>query len=128
MSSSTDLVASDAIYYGNVNLVFLLQKSIPTTKGTETEHMPGCSTDNAMKSNFEKLCKQTELSIVSELHAKMSSFAEKWSQCLLLKLYEKAVGTKLQEFFFFHSWTRPFKHSMFYQNSMYHITIAMVKR
>ena len=77
LSSSIDIVGSDAIYHGNVNLVFLLQKSIPTTKGTETEHMPGCSTDNAMKSNFEKLWKQTELSMVSELHAKMCSFAEK---------------------------------------------------
>ena len=54
---------------------------MPTTKGTETEHTPGCRTDNAMKSNFEKICKwfdeQTELFTVSELHAKICSFAEK---------------------------------------------------
>ena len=43
--------------------------------------MAGHTIDNAMNSNFEKLCnwldEQTELFTVSELHAKISSFAEK---------------------------------------------------
>ena len=59
----------------------ITKNCIPTIEGTETEHMPGPSTNNAMKSNFEKLCKwfdeQTELFTVSELHAKMCLFAEK---------------------------------------------------
>ena len=65
LTSSIDLVASDAIYHGQCESNFFTKKCIPTTKGTETEHSPGRHTDNAMKSNFEKLCKwydgQTEL-------------------------------------------------------------------
>ena len=65
LPSSIDLVANDAIYYGQCESNFFTKKCIPTTKGAETEHNPGCHTDNAMKSNFEKLCKwldgQTEL-------------------------------------------------------------------
>ena len=64
----------------NVNL-FFTKKGIPTTKGNETEHTSGHPTDNAMKSNFEKLCKrlaeQVELFTKNDLHAKMCSFAEK---------------------------------------------------
>ena len=56
LSSSIDLLASDAIYHGKCESNFLTKKCIPTTKGTETEHTPGRRTDNAMKSNFEKLC------------------------------------------------------------------------
>ena len=41
----------------NVNL-FFTKKCIPTTKGNKTEHTSGHPTDNAMKSNFEKLCKR----------------------------------------------------------------------
>ena len=62
-------------------IYFFTKKCIPTTKGTESEHTAGHSTDNAMKTNFEKLCKwldeQTKLFTVSELHAKIGSFAEK---------------------------------------------------
>ena len=65
LPSSIDLVASDAIYHGQCESNFFTKKCIPTTKGTETEHNPGCHTDNAIKLNFEKLCKwldgQTEL-------------------------------------------------------------------
>ena len=65
LPSSIDLVANDAIYYGQCEFNFFTKKCIPTTKGTETEHNPGCHTDNAIKLNFEKLCKwldgQTEL-------------------------------------------------------------------
>ena len=78
LSISIDLVASDAIYDGKCESDFLTKKFIPTTKETETEHTSGRRADNAMKSNFEKLCKwldeQTELFTVSELHAKMCSF------------------------------------------------------
>ena len=81
LSISIDLVASDATYHGQCESNFFFKKYMPTTKGTETEHTPGCRTDNAMKSNFEKICKwfdeQTELFTVSELHAKICSFAEK---------------------------------------------------
>ena len=57
MPSSIGLVDSDAIYHGQCESNFFTKKRILTTKGTETEHSPGRHTDNAMKSNFEKLCK-----------------------------------------------------------------------
>ena len=85
LSNNIDLVPSDEIYHGQCeSFFFFTKKYIPTTKGTETEHMAGHPTYNAMKSNFEKLCnwldgqvdEQTELFTMSVLHAKMCLFAE----------------------------------------------------
>ena len=94
MSSSIDRVASNAIYHGQCESNFFTKKRIPTTKGTETEHAPGRTTD-AMKPNFEKLCKwldeQAELFTVSELHAKMCSFAEKYLNLYSLKWMKKQL-------------------------------------
>ena len=73
------------------------------------------------KSNFDKLYKwldeQTELFTVSELHAKICSFAKKRSKCLLFKM----------QFNSFHRETWPFEHSLFYGYDKYHITGAMVQ-
>ena len=61
--------------------IFFTKKWIPATNGTETEHRAGDPTDNATKSNVEKLCKkldeQPELLTATELHGKISSFVEK---------------------------------------------------
>ena len=93
----------------NVNL-FFTKKCILTTKGTETEHTAEHPTNNAMKSNFEKLCKwlneQTKLFTVSELHAKnmficknyLNVYCLKWMK--KQKMDEKAVRTALPKFFF----------------------------
>ena len=71
-------------------IYFFAKKCIPTIKGTETEHTAGHPIDNAMKANFEKLCKwldeQTELFTGSEL---------KRPKCSLFKMDEKAVRTTL---------------------------------
>ena len=106
LSSSIDLVASDAIYHGQFESNFFTKKCIPITKGTETEHTLARRTDNTMRSNFEKLCKwldgQAELFTLSELHAKNVFIYRKRSKCLLFKMDEKAVRTTLPEFNFFH--------------------------
>ena len=80
--SSTDVVASDAEYYGLCkSFCFLFWKNLYLPERTKTEHKLGHPSDNTMKSNAKQLCKwldkPTELFTVSELHAKISSFAEK---------------------------------------------------
>ena len=69
LSSSIDLVSSDAIYHGHCKSNLFTKKNIPATKEAETEETPGRCTGNAVKSNFEKLCKwldkQTEVFAVS---------------------------------------------------------------
>ena len=71
------------------------------TKGTETEHMTGHPTDNAMKSNFEKICKwlgRTNGTVYSE-----------WASCK-----NKYIGRKRSKYLLFTSfWTRVFKGSWF---------------
>ena len=99
-----------------------MKKCIPTTTGTETENTPGRPTITLQtESNFDKLYKwldeQTELFTVSELHAKICSFAKKRSKCLLFKM----------QFNSFHRETWPFEHSLFYGYDKYHITGAMVQ-
>ena len=95
-----------------------------TSKRTKTEHTLGCPKDNAIKSNFEKLYKwlngQTKLFTVIEIHATMCSFAEK-DLNVLFTMVEKAVTTTLPEFKFFHIWSKPFEHSLFYGYGKYHI-------
>ena len=77
---------------------------MPTAKRTKTEHTPGRRTDNAMKSNFEKLCKwldeQRELFTVSELHAKMCSFGEKDQNAYSLKWMKRKLEQHYQNSFF----------------------------
>ena len=84
---------------------FFTKKCIPTANETETEHAPGSRTDNALKSNFEKLCKwldeQTELFTVSELYAKMCSFAEKDQNVYSLKWMKKQLEQHHQNSIFF---------------------------
>ena len=88
---------------GNVNF-FFARKCIPTTKGTETEHTTGHPTNNAMKSNFEKLCKwldeKTELSTVRKLHAIMCSFPEKDLNVCCLKWMKKQLEQHYQNSIF----------------------------
>ena len=76
---------------------------MPTTRGAETDHNPGRRTDNAMKSNFEKLCKwldeQTKLLTASKLHAKMCSFAEKDQNAYSLKWMKKQLEQHFAPFF-----------------------------
>ena len=88
---------------GNINL-FSYEKSIPTTKETETEHMAGHFTDNVMKSSFEKLCKwldeQIKLFTMSDLHAKLSSFAEKDRNIYCLKWMKKQWERHYQNLIF----------------------------
>ena len=58
LSSSIDLVASDAMYHGQCeSFFFFTKKCISTTKGTKTEHTAGHTTNNKIISNFEKICK-----------------------------------------------------------------------
>ena len=77
---------------------------MPTAKRTKTEHTPGRRTDNAMKLNFEKLCKwldeQRELFTVSELHAKMCSCGEKDQNAYSLKCMKKQLEQHYQNSFF----------------------------
>ena len=105
LSSSIDLVAIDAIYHAQCESNFFTKKQIPTTKGAETEHTPGHRTGNAMKSNFEKLCKwhdkETELFTVNELHAKMCSFTEKDLNVSFLKWMKKQLEQHYQNSIFF---------------------------
>ena len=84
-------------------------------------HTAGPPTDNAMKSNFEDLCKwldeQTELLTVSKLYAKMCSFAEKdlnvycwkWMKKQLEQHYQNPILLNLIV-----RRTRPFEGSLFY--------------
>ena len=87
LSSSIDLVASDAIYHEQCESNIFTKKCTPI-------NMSG-RTGNAMKSNFEKLCKwldkQTELLTVSKLHAKMCSFAEKYLNAYFSKWMKKQL-------------------------------------
>ena len=88
LSISIDLVTSGAIYHGNVNLTFL-RKNVYLQQMGQKLNTRLEAADNALKSNFEKLCKwldeQTELFTVGELHAKMCSFAEKDQNVYSLK-------------------------------------------
>ena len=100
-----DLVASDTIYHGQCESDFFTKKCIPITKGTNTEDTPARRTDNIMKSNFEKLCKwldgQTELFILSDLHAKMYSFTEKDLNVYSLKWMKKQSEQHYKNSIFF---------------------------
>ena len=104
MLAGIDLVASDAIYHGQYEFNYFTKKYISTKKRTESEYAPGLRTANAMKSNFEKLCKwldkQTEFFIVNELHAKMCSFAEKDLNVYSLKWMKKQLEQYHQNFIF----------------------------
>ena len=128
------VVASDALYHGLCESIFSQKKCIPTTKWAETEHLAGHPTDNAMKSNFEKLCKwldeQTELFAVSKVHAKMWSFAEKILNIYCLKWMKQQLEQHYQNSSFLSQIVRrtgPFESSFFYRYGKYHIIRAMVK-
>ena len=100
LSSSIDLVASDATYHGQCESNFLKKKYIPATKRAETEQTPWRRTGNAIKPNFEELCKwlekETELFTISELHPKMCSFTEKDLNVSSLKWMEKQLEQHYQ--------------------------------
>ena len=132
LSSSTDLVASDATMW-ICESAFFTKKCIRTTKRTETEHMAEHPTDNAMKSNFEKLCRwfdeQTPISrtVYSEWASCKNVFiCRNRSKCLLFKIDEKAVKKNTTKIHFF--LTGPFKGSLFYRYGKYHIIWAIVQR
>ena len=107
LSSSTDLVASDATVW-ICESAFFTKKYIRTAKRTETEHMAEHPMDNAMKSNFEKLCRwfdeQTPISraVYSGWASCKNVFiCRNRSKCLLFKIDEKAVKKILPKFIFF---------------------------
>ena len=93
MSSSIDLVASDAIYHGQCESIFLRKNLYLRQRGQKRNLLTGRPTDNGMKSNFEKLCKwfdeKTKLFIMSELHTKKNLFAEKDLNVYCLKWMKK---------------------------------------
>ena len=128
LSNCIDLVASDAIYHGQCES-FFTKKCILTTKGTETEHAAGHSTNNAMKSNFEKLCKwlneQTKLFTVSEWASCKNMFiCKKYLNVYCLKWMKKQLEQHYQNIFFElgYSKSRQFKGS-----DKYHIIRTMVQ-
>ena len=91
MLNSIDLVASDAIYHGLCEFISCTKKCISTKKGTETEHTAGHPTDNAMKSNFEKLCKWL---VYSEWASCKNRFiCRKRSKCSLLTIFLNQVDS-----------------------------------
>ena len=88
-----------------VNLFFFYKKNVYLQK-TETEHTVGHPADNAMKSNFE-------FWILSELHAKICSFAEKNLTVYCLQFFEPGRSKVVC--------------STFYRYCKYHIIRAMVQ-
>ena len=103
--SSIDVVPSDAIYHGLCESFFFYKKNVYLQE-TETEHTVGHPADNAMKSNFE-------FWILSELHAKICSFAEKNLTVYCLQFFEPGRSKVVC--------------STFYRYCKYHIIRAMVQ-
>ena len=91
-------------------------------KETESEHTAVHPADNAIKSN---------LFTVSEIHAKMYSFAEKDLNAYCLKWMKKQLGQHYQNSIFLNHAvrrTRPSEDNLFYRYSKYHDMRVMVQK